>query len=107
MSFLYTMSYLSVILKLAITVWGLPKTGFLAQKFNRITAVEPCTSAQLKNFSPAFGKPLCVPSMGIWYRRYQIIPEGESLPLPVDRSLMCGGNPDIRDRLSRSVSKSQ
>ncbi|MDO6440465.1 hypothetical protein Q4534_23775 [Cyclobacterium sp. 1_MG-2023] len=22
---------------------------------------------------------VCVPSMGIWYRRYQIIPEGENL----------------------------
>ena len=36
---------------------------------------------------------LCVPSMGIWYRRYQIIPEGES-PL-------CTGV------VSRSISKSQ
>ncbi len=35
---------------------------------------------------------LCVPSMGIWYRRYQIIPDGVS-PL-------CAGVPAIRrDRL--------
>jgi hypothetical protein len=36
---------------------------------------------------------LCVPSMGIWYRRYQIIPEGES-------PLCAGVTP-------RSISKSQ
>ncbi len=34
--------------------------GFLAQKFNRITAVEPCTNAQSKPFSPAFGNTLCL-----------------------------------------------
>src|SRR5690606_23975002 len=40
-------------------VSGLAEGGdFLVQKFNRITNVEPCTNAQPKNFSPAFGKPL-------------------------------------------------
>jgi len=35
--------------------------GFLAQKLNRITAVEPCTNVQSKPFSPAFGNTLlCV-----------------------------------------------
>ena len=34
------------------------RRGFLAQKFYKITNLEPCTNAQSKNFSPAFGKPL-------------------------------------------------
>ena len=34
------------------------RRGFLAQKFNRITTVEPCTNAQSKPFSPAFGNTL-------------------------------------------------
>jgi hypothetical protein len=34
------------------------RRGFLAQKFNRNTAVQPYTNAQPKHFSPAFGKPL-------------------------------------------------
>ncbi len=33
---------------------------------------------------PAVSKVMCVPSMGIRYRRYQIIPEGEkSVPMPI------------------------
>jgi len=34
------------------------RRGFLAQKFNRRTNVEPCTKVQPKNFSPAFGNTL-------------------------------------------------
>ena len=37
------------------------RRGFLAPKFNRRTKVEPCTNAQSKPFSPAFGNTLlCV-----------------------------------------------
>lgn len=43
---------------LPVTFWVLPKAGFLAQKLNRRTNVEPCTNAQLKPFSPAFGNTL-------------------------------------------------
>ena len=42
----------------ATSFWVLPKAGFLAQKLNRRTNVEPCTNAQLKPFSPAFGNTL-------------------------------------------------
>jgi hypothetical protein len=41
-----------------LTFWVLPKAGFLALKFNRSTNVEPCTNAQSKPFSPAFGNTL-------------------------------------------------
>ena len=34
------------------------RRGFLARKFNRRTRVEPCTNAQSKPFSPAFGNTL-------------------------------------------------
>ena len=34
------------------------RRGFLAQKFNRRTNVEPCTNVQSKPFSPAFGNTL-------------------------------------------------
>jgi hypothetical protein len=34
------------------------RRGILAQKFNRRTNVEPCTNAQSKPFSPAFGNTL-------------------------------------------------
>ena len=43
---------------LQITFWVLPKAGIFSTKFNRRTNVEPCTNAQSKPFSPAFGKPL-------------------------------------------------
>ncbi len=36
------------------------RRGFLAQKFKRRTNVEPCTNAQSKLFSPAFGNTLLV-----------------------------------------------
>lgn len=34
------------------------RRGFLAQKFNRRTNVEPCINVQSKPFSPAFGNTL-------------------------------------------------
>jgi len=34
------------------------RRGFLAQKLNRRTNVEPCTNVQSKPFSPAFGNTL-------------------------------------------------
>lgn len=38
---------------------GLAEDGdFLSQKFNRITNVEPCENAQLKNFSRRFWQTL-------------------------------------------------
>ncbi len=37
---------------------------------------------------PAGSKVMCVPSMGIWYRRYQIIPEGE-MPVPTNDGIPC------------------
>lgn len=42
---------------------------------------------------------LCVPGMDIQYRRYQIIPEGET-PVPISRHPLCTGVTDKnRDRL--------
>jgi len=41
---------------IAANVLGIAEGGEMeAQKFNRITTVEPCTNVQSKLFSPAFG----------------------------------------------------
>jgi hypothetical protein len=49
-----------VVLPLPLTFWVLPKAGIFSTKFNRRTNVEPCTNAQSKPFSPAFGNTLCL-----------------------------------------------
>jgi hypothetical protein len=46
----------TVVLTLAGNGLGIAEGGEMeAQKFNRITTVEPCTNGQSKLFSPAFG----------------------------------------------------
>ncbi|MFM2290287.1 MAG: hypothetical protein RIS29_100 [Bacteroidota bacterium] len=65
--FAVTIVYNSLIcVKLAITFRGLPKAGIFTQKFNRIIYVEPCTNAQLQNFSPAFWQTLVCGSFNFW-----------------------------------------
>ena len=42
--------------------------GFLAQKFNRRTNIEPCTNVQSKPFCPAFGNTLLAVRCFFWRR---------------------------------------
>jgi hypothetical protein len=54
-----------VFLALGITVLGFAMWRILAQKFNRITAVEPCTNVSNKHFSRHIAKPTDMPSFFI------------------------------------------
>src|SRR5690606_28719488 len=48
------------------------------QTYQTETILKRATTVEFTTITPILYNTLCVPSMGIWYRRYQTIPDGAS-----------------------------